>query len=147
MPGPAPDPNALRRDRPSDAAGWTTLPASDYSGPIPEWPLPLQSDREVDLWAYYWKKPQALLWAQNGQAHEVAVFVRRFSEAEEPGSSATLNALLQRLSDALLLTIPAMSRARVKIATDQVAVKREVKTTAKKLTASERLAARHAEAV
>jgi len=146
MPGRAPDPNALRRDRPSDAAGWTTLPASDYSGPVPEWPLPDQSDREAELWSYYWTKPQALLWAQNGQAYEVAVFVRRFAEAEMPGSIVTLNVLIQRLGDSLLLTIPAMARARVKIAADQVSVKREVKTATKKLTASERLAARHAEA-
>jgi hypothetical protein len=37
--GPAPDQNALRRDRPSDKDGWTTLPAGGYSGRIPTWPL------------------------------------------------------------------------------------------------------------
>ncbi len=37
--GPPPDPNALRRDRPSDKAGWTMLPASGREGPTPEWPL------------------------------------------------------------------------------------------------------------
>jgi hypothetical protein len=37
--GPPPDPNALRRDRPSDKAGWTILPASGYQGPLPRWPL------------------------------------------------------------------------------------------------------------
>jgi hypothetical protein len=43
--GPPPDPNALRRDRPSDVAGWTTLPAegrTDSLGrpkPAPKWPL------------------------------------------------------------------------------------------------------------
>lgn len=38
--GPPPDPNALRRDRPSDQAGWVTLPAAGRKGRPPEWPLP-----------------------------------------------------------------------------------------------------------
>jgi hypothetical protein len=39
--GPAPDPNALRRDRERglDKDGWLTLPAGGYTGPIPAWPL------------------------------------------------------------------------------------------------------------
>lgn len=36
--GPPPDPNALRRDRKSDQAGWTTLPAK-RRGRTPRWPL------------------------------------------------------------------------------------------------------------
>jgi hypothetical protein len=38
--GPPPDPNALRRDRKSDQAGWTTLPAEGRKGRTPKWPLP-----------------------------------------------------------------------------------------------------------
>lgn len=38
--GPPPDPDALRRDRPEDKAGWTLLPAEGFRGPVPEWPLP-----------------------------------------------------------------------------------------------------------
>lgn len=38
--GPPPDPNALRRERPEDKAGWTLLPASGRSGDVPLWPLP-----------------------------------------------------------------------------------------------------------
>jgi len=37
--GPPPDPNALRRDRPSDKDGWTLLPANGYTGEVPGWPL------------------------------------------------------------------------------------------------------------
>lgn len=43
--GPPPDPNALRRDRPSDAACWTTLPAegrrkaNGAQAAAPPWPL------------------------------------------------------------------------------------------------------------
>lgn len=143
MPGPAPDPNALRRDRKDDAS-WLTLPASDRLEPAPVWPLAEQLPRENELWAIYWRKPQARLWAQNGQTHEVAIFVRRVAEAELPEASVTLNALVQRLMDALLLTIPAMHKARVKIAADEVASKREAKSVVK-LSASERMKARNVE--
>lgn len=37
--GPTPDPQALRRDRPSDRDGWTLLPAGGYQGTVPPWPL------------------------------------------------------------------------------------------------------------
>jgi hypothetical protein len=51
--GPPPDPQALRRDRPSDRDGWTLLPAGGYGGPVPEWPLlddvTLASTRDVAL--------------------------------------------------------------------------------------------------
>lgn len=36
--GPPPDPTALRRERPSDKDGWTTLPAA-RKGRTPKWPL------------------------------------------------------------------------------------------------------------
>lgn len=38
--GPPPDPNALRRDRKEDKAGWTILPAEGRQGDLPVWPLP-----------------------------------------------------------------------------------------------------------
>lgn len=38
--GPAPDPDALRRDRASDKAGWKILPADGRKGAVPAWPLP-----------------------------------------------------------------------------------------------------------
>ena len=141
MPGPAPDPNALRRDRPSDVAGWTTLPSAPSSTVAPVWPLPSALDREAVLWADLWAKPQATLWLTNGQEHEVALYVRRLVEAEEPESAVALTALVQRLADALLLTIPSMLRARVKIATDEVASQRSRPVAAPKLSARDRLRA------
>ena len=117
MPGPAPDPNALRRDRPSDAAGWTTLPSTPREESAPSWPLPTVDDRELEVWVSLWRKPQAAIWLTNGQEREVAIFVRRSIEAEAQGSPVTLGGLVQKLADALLLTIPAMYRARVKIST------------------------------
>lgn len=37
--GPAPDPQALRRERPEDRAGWTILKAEGRKGKAPAWPL------------------------------------------------------------------------------------------------------------
>jgi len=122
--GPAPDPQALRRDRKDDAQGWTTLPAEGRVGPVPGWPLAGLSDREAALWELYWAKPQAVLWEHNGQELEVALHVRRLAEAELRDAPTSLGTLVRQQMDALLLTIPAMLAARVRIAADEVAAKR-----------------------
>lgn len=122
--GPAPDPNALRRDRKDDAA-WLTLPAEGRQGKTPSWPLLDPDPRELQLWVSYWKKPQAVLWEHNNQHFEVALHIRTFFEAERADAVASLRTLVRQQMDALLLTIPAMHAARVKIAADEVAVKRE----------------------
>jgi hypothetical protein len=54
----APDPEALRRDRPSDPA-WTQLVLRAADAPVPEWPLTAPSDRELELWRREWQRPQA----------------------------------------------------------------------------------------
>ncbi len=121
--GPAPDPNALRRDRKSDA-GWSVLPAEGVDAP--EWPLDMCSAREATLWSRLWAKPQGHLWLQNDQLLEVALHVRCFAEAEQPEAATPLRTLVRQQADALLLTMPAMLAARVKIAGDEVAAKRVI---------------------
>ena len=133
--GPAPDPNALRRDRKSDA-GWTVLPTSGREGDAPEWPLTEWSRREEVLWVAFWRKPQAILWERNAQAYEVAMHVRSFAEAEKPDASVSLRTLVRQQADALLLTIPAMHSARVKLSDDQVGAKRAAKEPAAKAPSS-----------
>lgn len=123
--GPAPDPNALRRDRKSDMAGWTILPAEDLDVPAPEWPLTGQSEREETLWSVFWRKPQAALWKLNSQTFEVALHVRCFAEAEQPDAATPKRVLVRQQADALLLTMPAMLAARVRIASDELKPKRE----------------------
>ena len=123
MASPIPDPNALRRDRKDDAS-WTTLP-SKVSIALPKWPLVGQSEREVELWNEIWKRPQALLWKQNSQEIEVALYARQLATVELPsvGGGAANHMVLLRQSDSLLLTIPAMYKARVKIAADEIKAK------------------------
>lgn len=122
--GPPPDPNALRRDRKSDA-GFVLLPASGRVGDPPPWPLTEASPREAHLWVAFWAKPQAILWESNGQAFEVAMHVRCFAEAEVPNASTAVRTLVRQQADALLLTIPAMHSARVRISVDEMRGKRE----------------------
>ena len=117
--GPPPDPMALRRDRPSDQAGWTTLPLGGRVGDPPPWPLPPSAllpeelaERERDVWLALWDKPQAVQWERLGLDHEVALYVRRAVEAEQPGASVALGTLVRQLGEALGLTPVGMLRLR-----------------------------------
>jgi hypothetical protein len=138
--GPAPDPQALRRDRKDDAA-WLTLPAEGRKGKVPAWPLADLEPREIELWALYWRKPQAVLWAHNQQELEVALHIRRLVEVEQVGSSPSIGTLVRQQMDALLLTIPAMNAARVRIASDEVAIKRDESVAPVRASARDRLKA------
>lgn len=135
--GPPPDPNALRRDRKGDAE-WTTLPAR-REGDAPEWPLTELSERESVIWESYWRKPQAILWQHNGQEFEVALHVRQLAEAESREATTAARTLIRQQLDSLLLTLPAMRSARVRIASDEVQEKRDTRTTKKAASSRSRL--------
>lgn len=111
--GPAPDPTALRRER--DAGEWTILPVEGRQGATPAWPLTDQSAREAELWEALWRKPQALMWERYDQGLEVALYVRRLVEAEEPKSAVVLSTLVRQLADSLGLTTPGMRSNRWRI--------------------------------
>lgn len=113
--GPAPDPNALRRDRPEDRAGWVTLPVEGRTGDEPAWPLESATPRESHLWAAMWVKPQAVEWERQGQVHEVALYVRRLAEAERPNTPTNLSTLVRQMSDSLGLTTPGLRSNRWRI--------------------------------
>lgn len=136
--GPAPDPMALRRDRKSDGE-WLTLPVEGRTGDAPPWPLERATERETSLWTSLWAKPVALLWERDGQFEYVALYVRTFVEAEQPDAKAAYRTLVRQYAGELLLTIPAMHSARVKIATDETAAKRDAKTAPRRKSARDRL--------
>lgn len=110
--GPAPDPNALRRDR--DKAGWTTLPAA-RTDPAPSWPLSRASARELVLWAREWTRPQAVMWEANGQEEEVALYVRSLAFAERPSAPVSARVLVRQQQEALGLSLPGLARLRWRI--------------------------------
>jgi hypothetical protein len=113
--GPAPDPNALRRDRAADQAGWTTLPAAGREGEPPAWPLSDPSQRELDLWAAEWRRPQAVMWEINKQELEVAMYVRTLVGAESRQATAAERTLVLRQQENLGLTIPGLSRNKWRV--------------------------------
>lgn len=113
--GPVPDPDALRRSRPSDQASWTTLPAAGRAGPPPAWPLTRATKRELDRWAIEWAKPQAVMWEADHQADQVAQYVRAFVEAERRGAAVTLRTHVKQLEEILGLSLTGLARNRWRI--------------------------------
>lgn len=136
--GPAPDPNALRRDRQSDKSGWTTLPAEGRKGETPKWPALGQTAREAELWESMWRKPQAVIWERDGSYEYVAMFVRQLAEAEVEKASAENRKTVRMMFADLYLTSDALARARMRIATDEVAEKRTEKAAEPKAAPSAR---------
>lgn len=131
--GPAPDPNAIRRDRPSDQATWTTLPAK-REGPPPAWPLEDidLDERHAHFWSALWVLPQAVMWEKNQQHVEVALHVETLVDAAfgywleggenrdgtrriYRGNPAPMRALALKQQESLGLTTPAMNRLRWRI--------------------------------
>lgn len=121
--GPAPDPNALRRDRKDDKE-WLPLPSEGYQGDVPAWPFEPASQVELDLWARLWRKPQAFMWAQLQLEFEVAAYVRAFLESVEPEASAGLKTAVLRMSAELGLSTVGMNALRWKFSVDEVGEKR-----------------------
>jgi len=113
--GPPPDPNALRRDRKADAAGWVTLPADGRAGDPPAWPLPEgdQHDAELALWADIWRTPQAVMWERLRWTREVALYVRLQVLAESGSLDAAKES--RQWSDRLGLNPAAMLRNRWRV--------------------------------
>lgn len=111
--GPAPDPNALRRER--DAGEWVELPEAGREGAPPVWPLIDPMARELELWAVEWARPQAFMWERNGQQLEVAMYVRAVVDAESPRASVSARTLVRQQMDSLGLTVPGLRTNRWKI--------------------------------
>lgn len=121
--GPPPDPNALRRDRPIDQAGWTKLPAEGRKGRAPKWPHEAKpTDREADIWSRIWRTPHAVVWERLGWYDEVAMYVRCLARAERGTMTAAVE--MRQWSDRLGLNPAAMLRNRWRISDDEVGARR-----------------------
>lgn len=110
--GGRPDPDALRRNRPSDTTTFFHLPVDGYTEDAPAWPLTRPSARERQLWAALWKRPQAAAWAYFQLDLAVANFVRNQAEAEKPEANTAVRVLVQRQLDTLGLTHAGMAANR-----------------------------------
>ena len=111
--GPAPDPDALRRER--DSGSWVTLPAAGRDGETPEWPLENPTERELVLWERQWCRPQAIMWERNCQEDEVAMFVRSLALAEDHRAPVQSRVLVRQQMEALGISMPGLQRNRWRI--------------------------------
>lgn len=108
--GPLRDPNALRRDRPGDAAEIVHLPATGRPGKPPAWPLTESTKREDALWAAAWRKPQAVEWQRLQIVEEVAVYVRAMARFEGRDAGPSAGTLVKQLQENLGLSAAGLSR-------------------------------------
>lgn len=116
--GPPPDPNALRRDRQTDKAGWVVLPVEGRPGPTPAWPLADPLKRELEVWEALWVLPQAVEWERASQWFEVALHVRSFVAAESAKATAAERTLVRQQQEALGLSQPGLARNHWRIGED-----------------------------
>lgn len=122
--GPAPDPNALRRDRAGDK-DWLTLPADGFTGEVPVCPLPALAEAEHELWQRLWRKPQAAMWAHLGLELQVAAYVRAYLRSVAADDAPVgLIAPVLRMEAELGLSTVGMNALRWKFSSDEVAEKR-----------------------
>lgn len=118
--GPPPDLNSARSAKRS--ADWERLPKNvRENSEIPEWPpyITEASMPELAMWNELWKRPQSVFWLRDQSQNTVAMYVRTFISSMAPYSAATEKVTAHRLSDALLLTTPALLAAKVLIVDDE----------------------------
>ena len=147
--GPPVDPNSGR----SDARGvrFDALPAEGFSGTVPDWPLPRRvvkvwesgdgvryqvtdheattavAERELDLWRWAWRTPQACAWAKPSESwrlHSIAMWVRTFVVCESSEATAADKNSLHRFADQIGMTPAGLKENSWAVAQDQVGAKR-----------------------
>jgi hypothetical protein len=122
-------PKADEKSGRSDARGYslTALPAQGYDGPVPDFPLPTASERELEVWEQAWTTPQACAWAMPSEAWRtgtVALWVRVKVRCEDPDVGAALLGQLHRFADQIGMTTAGLAEMGWKVAVDAVAEKR-----------------------
>lgn len=118
----------------SDARGYTltALPAEGYAGPVPEFPLPLPSARELEVWSQAWTTPQACAWSMPSEAWRVstvAMWVRVKVRCEDLDVGAALLGQLHRFADQIGMTTAGLAEMGWKVAVDETATKRATRPT------------------
>ena len=122
--GPLPQENSAR----SDQRGYVlaALPSEGFKGEIPEFPLPEHSDRELEVWEWAWRTPQACAWSlpsEQWRIRTVALWVRVSVQCEAPDVGASHLAQLHRFADQIGFTDAGLALMGWKVATDEVAAK------------------------
>lgn len=121
-------PKASETSERSERRGYslTALPAEGYGGPLPEFPLPDPTTRELDVWERAWRTPQACAWSMPSESwriRTVAMWVRLSVRCEEADAPAALLGQLHRFADQIGMTTAGLAEMGWKVAVDQVAEK------------------------
>lgn len=142
--GPQPDPTSGRSDR--RGISLQALPASGRKGAAPKWPLPIRlvyedlfedgkkagrivnetetsrvADREVELWRWAWRQPQAVAWSQQSESWRipiVAMWVRTFVICESGEATAADKGSIHRFADQIGMTPAGLAESGWKIVAD-----------------------------
>jgi len=126
--GPQPDENSLKTA--TKGVVFTALPAEGYDGEAPHFPLDDLTDRESVVWEQAWRTPQAAAWSmQRWRWRTVALWVRWSVRMEHPEASAALGNVVVRFADQIGMTPAGLKENGWKIATDEVAERRQQQAT------------------
>lgn len=121
--GPKRDPKSGRSDRRGYDLG--RLPAAGYDGPVPEFPLPDATDREVQVWTEAWATPQACAWSMPVLAWMVpfvADWVRTKVRTEKRDVPVGVYAAKMRLEDRIGFSTAGLAEMGWQIVADLEAV-------------------------
>lgn len=131
--GPPPQEGSGR----SDQRGFTltALPSEGYQGEVPEFPLPSPSARELEVWNWAWRTPQACAWSmpsEQWRVRTVALWVRVSVQCEAPDAAASLLGQLHRFADQIGMTTAGLAEMGWKVAVDEVGAKAATRKPAEK---------------
>jgi hypothetical protein len=125
--GPPLDPHSARSD--ARRVVLSALPSEGWVGDVPDFPLPMVSERELELWVQVWRTPQACAWAVAPWRHYiVGQWVRWSVKAEDPEASAALVGAVIRFADQIGLTPAGLKENGWAVAVDEVAAKATART-------------------
>ena len=119
-------PKAREESARSERRGYTltALPAEGFDGPVPDFPLPDPSERELEVWESAWRTPQACAWSmpsERWRTRTVAMWVRLSVVCESPEVGAAHLAQLHRFADQIGMTTAGLAEMGWKVAVDEVA--------------------------
>lgn len=129
--GPGADPTSGRSDR--RGFSLTALPSTGYAGPVPEFPLPGATERELTVWEQTWRTPQACAWSmpsESWRVRTVAMWVRLTVRCEDPDAGAALLGQLHRFADQIGMTTAGLAEMGWKVSVDEVSKKAAEKSSA-----------------
>lgn len=119
-----PDENSARSQRLGYSL--TALPSEGYLGPIPDFPFPDVSERELEVWEWAWRTPQACAWMQSPEQwrlRAVATWTLIAVRCEDRTVPPTVLAQLHRLDDKIGFSTAGLAEMGWKIAVDELAEK------------------------